>query len=99
MVLGFFVRGVAEVAKVGFRRGFVARSYGGNSVEVINTDNFQCEVTIVGKSPFKYICDHNATKPAGPSPREYLLGALASCTAMTLKTFVKNSAKMSPSTW
>ena len=41
--------------------------------------------------------EHGADK--GPSPREYLLVALGSCTAMTVRTFFENTKRASSAAW
>ena len=81
------------------RRGVASSKGKGNLVTVLNKQQFQCVATVEEAKVPQFICDHNATEPGGPSPRQYLLGALASCTAMTVRTFIQNSAKTSPSTW
>ena len=35
----------------------------------------------------------------GPSPKEYLMTSLGTCTAMTIRTFFENTMTRSPSTW
>ena len=81
------------------RRGVASSKGKGNLVTVFNKQQFQCVAKVEEAKIPQFICDHNATDPGGPSPRQYLLGALASCTAMTVRTFIQNSAKTSPSTW
>ena len=81
------------------RRAFAFSRAEGNSVTAVNSQQFQCVVSLKGANDLQFICDHNTIEPASPSPRQYLMGALASCTAMTLRTFIVNSGKASPSSW
>ena len=84
-----------------FRMNLLYKSIHSNSVKVSETSssNYRCNIAFSEKEKLStlYKCDNPTQSEMYPSPKEYLLASLASCTAMTIRTFHENSKKASAS--